>query len=147
MRRPILKRILPSLALGAILVAAPAARAQIFYAPVVSPPVTYSYYPTTTYYAPAPVVSYYPQPTFSAYAPVRHSYFAAPSVSYYQPAVAYSAPVVAYSAPAVAFAPGSYTTRSYVGYGIFRPRGVYTQSYYTPYAAPTTSFYRPILWR
>jgi hypothetical protein len=29
--------------------------------------------------------------------------------------------------------PGAVTTRSYVGLGIFRPRGVYTQSYFTPW--------------
>lgn len=85
------------------------------------------YYPTVV--APAPVV------TTSYYAPV---------VSYYAPTVSYYAPVTSYyAAPA---ATGVVTTRTYYGYGIFRPRGVYTQSYYTP-AVPVTTYYAPVLWR
>ena len=110
------------------------ARAQFVqvYSPpaVLAPQPVYSYYPpTTTYYAP-PVTSYY--------APVT-SYYAAPVTTYYPPTVNYSycPPTTVYSAP-VAVAPtvavpvGTVTTRSFVGYGVFRPRGVYTQSYYTP---------------
>ena len=110
-----------------VLVQAGSAQAQ--YIQVYSPPV---------YAAPAPVVSYYP-PVTTYYAPPAVSYYT-PAVSYYTPAVTYSyyppttvysAPV--YSAPAAVVAPGAVTTRSFVGYGILRPRGVYTQSYYTPY--------------
>jgi hypothetical protein len=75
-----------------------------------APVVSYSYYPPTTVYYPAPSVSYY----------------AAPSVAYYAPSVSY-------------YAPSTVTTRSYYGFGIFRPRGWYTQSYYTPGASG--SFY------
>ena len=39
------------------------------------------------------------------------------------------------------------TTRTFVGLGIFRPRGVYTQSYYGPAYAPVTSYYTPYFWR
>ena len=122
------------IALGVILATAPAARAQyVVYQPqFVTPTVTYSYYQ-------APVVY---QPSVSYYAPPAVSYYQ-PTVSYYQPQVSYYAPV----APVVA-APAAVTTRSYYGYGIFRPRGVYTQSYYTPgYVAPVTSYYAPIRWR
>ena len=124
-----------------VLVQAGSAQAQ--YIQVYSPPVyaapapVVSYYPpVTTYYAP-PAVSYY-TPAVSYYTPAVSYY--TPAVSYYTPAVTYSyypsttvysAPV--YSAPAAVVAPGAVTTRSFVGYGIFRPRGVYTQSYYTPY--------------
>jgi hypothetical protein len=95
---------------------------QVYSAPppvVVSPPpvVTYSYYPPATVYAP-PAVSYY-----------------APAVSYYAPTVAYSVPSTVVYAPPV----GTVTTRSYYGFGIFRPRGWYTQSYYTP--GVSSSFY------
>jgi hypothetical protein len=68
--------------------------------------------PTITYYAPAPTVTY-----------------ASPTVTYASPAVTYSYyPTTVYSAPA-----GVVTTRTWHGHGIFRPRGTYTQSYYTPY--------------
>jgi hypothetical protein len=110
----------------------------VYYDPpvMVAPPapvVTYSYYPpTTVYYAP-PTVSYYP--------PVTTTVYAAPAYP-------------AYSAPVVYSAPGTVTTRSYRGFGVFRPRGVYTQSYYTPsyytpsyyvsgYYAPRVSYYYP----
>ncbi len=104
-------------------------------------------------FAPAPTVAYYPAPAvqYSYYPPAQVSYYPPAQVSYYQPAqVAYSAPVMAYSAPVVAYsppvmtysapvvaysapAPGTYTIRQTTGYGIFRPRGVTTESYYTPY--------------
>jgi hypothetical protein len=88
------------------------------------PTVTYSYYAppapvapvTYSYYAPpAPVVpvtySYYAPP--APVAPVTYSYYAAP-------------------APAVVAPGGVYTTYTYRGYGVFRPRGTYSQTYYTP---------------
>lgn len=100
---------------------------QVYYPPppVVTysapPPVTYSYYPSpvvqpATYYAP-PVVSYYGPPvvTYSAPAPV----------------VAYSAPVTAYY-PATVTTNGIATTRSYLGFGIFRPFGVNRVTTFTP---------------
>jgi len=122
---------LSAIALGVILATAPAARAQyVIYQPqFVTPTVTYSYYQPPVVYQPSV------------------SYYAAPSISYYQPAVSYYQPRVSYYAPVVA-APAAVTTRSYYGYGIFRPRGLYTQSYYTPsYVAPVTSYYAPIRWR
>lgn len=117
--------------------------AQAQYVQVYSPPVLA---------APAPIISYYP-PVTSFYVAPRVSYYTPPvTYSYYPSTTVYSAPVYsapaysvpAYSAPAAVVAPGTVTTRSFVGYGIFRPRGVYTQSYYTPgttVAAPTTSYY------
>lgn len=85
--------------------------------------------PSMSYYAPAPVVAY------SAPAPSVSCNAAAPSVSYYAPASSVSyyapAPVVTYASPVVA-APGIYTTRTYYGFGIFRPRGMYTETYYSP---------------
>jgi hypothetical protein len=93
---------------------------QVYYpAPVVAQPVVSYYAPPTVYVAPAPTVTYYqPAPTVTYYQP-------APTVTYYQPTTVYAAP-----APVV-YSPGVVTTRSYVGLGIFRPRGVYTQSYYS----------------
>ena len=77
----------------------------VYYPQAVAPRVQYSYYPS------APVVSYSVPPVVTYSAP---------------PVVTYSAaPVVTYAAPA-----GVVTTRSYYGYGIFRPRGYYTDSYY-----------------
>ena len=154
---------LAALVLG---IQADAARAQ--YVQVYSPPTYYapavSYYappvyaqPVTAYYAPsvsyyAPATSYY-APAVSYYAPaapVTAYYAPAPVTTYYSPAVNYSyyPSTTVYSAPGYV-APGTITTRNYVGLGIFRPRGVYTQSYYTPGAvvAPTTSFYAPVYWR
>jgi hypothetical protein len=108
----------------AVALAVPAAaRAQYV---VYSPPVYYSPPVVTTSYYAAPVTTYYAAPVTAYYAP-------APVVSYY-------APVTVYSPPAVV---GSYTTRSYVGYGIFRPRGVYTESYYAP-TVVRPSYYRPV---
>jgi hypothetical protein len=94
--------------------------------------------PSVVYYQPAAPVYY--QPAYVA-PTVRYSYYApAPVVTYsapvttYAPVVSYSAPVVTYAAPVVTYAApaGVVTTRSYYGYGIFRPRGYYTESYYTP---------------
>ena len=96
-----------------------------------SPAVVYSS-PFVTYSS--PVVTY-PSPVITYSSPVITS----------EPVVAYSSPVVT-SAPLVSYSyypattvysapvavPGVVTTRSYVGYGIFRPRGVYTESYVWP---------------
>jgi hypothetical protein len=71
---------------------------------------TYSYYPSTTVYS-APAVSY-----------------SAPVVSYSAPVVSYSAPVVTYAAPAAVVTPSVVQQRTYYGYGIFRPRGYYTET-------------------
>ena len=87
-------------------------------APVVtySSPVVYSV-PVATYSSPAVSYSYYPATTvYSAPPPVSYSYYPATTV---------------YSAPAVVV-PGVVTTRSYIGLGIFRPRGVYTETYISP---------------
>jgi hypothetical protein len=88
-----------------------------------SAPATYSYYPSTAY-------SYYPPATTYSYYPPATTYYSysAPAPTYYS----YSAPTVVYSAPAYVAPAGVVTTRSYYGYGIFRPRGYYTESYYTP---------------
>jgi hypothetical protein len=97
-------------------------------------PATYSYYPpTTSYYAAPATYSYYPPTTtyYAAPAPTYYSY-SAPAPTYYS----YSAPAptyYSYSAPAAVVQPGGVvTTYSYYGYGIFRPRGYHTESYYTP---------------
>ena len=116
------------------------AQAQVIYVQprpyIVAQPVVQSYYyapSVTTYSAPA-TYSYYPPATtvysYSAPAPTYYSY-SAPAPTYYS----YSAPpaVVTYSAPVAVIAPaGVYTTRTSYGYGILRPRGYYTESYYTP---------------
>jgi len=103
-----------------------AAQAQVVY---VQPPRTYV----------APVVV--TQPVVPAYyysAPSITTYSSPATYSYYPPATtvySYSSPpaVVTYSAPVtVVPAAGVITTRTYYGYGIFRPRGYYTESYYTP---------------
>jgi hypothetical protein len=109
------------------------AHAQVIYvqpARVYAPPVVVSQPVVTSYYyapsAPPPVVyssSYYSAPPVVTYS-------APPVVSYYSPSVVtYSAPpIMTYSAPA----PGYYETRSYYGFGIFRPRGWTTETYYRP---------------
>jgi hypothetical protein len=127
----------PAIAVAAIVLGvfglSPSARAQyiqVYSAPpaVLAPAPVVSYYaPVTSYYAP-PVTSYYVAPPVTAYyaAPVTSYYAPAPAVSY-----SYYPSTTVYASPAPV-ATGTITTRSYVGYGIFRPRGVYTQSYYTP---------------
>lgn len=133
-RRPLRFAAIAGLTLGALFLAAYSpADAQIYrvyYPPVAvpAPGVTYTYYP------PAPTVSYvyYPPPVTRVY------YSAPPNVSCSQepstacsPQVVYSAPVVpqtVYAAPA----PSVVTTRTFVGLGIFRPRGVHTVTYYNP---------------
>jgi hypothetical protein len=108
---------LPALAQAQVIVVEPS---RVYSSPViVSQPVVRSYYaPRTSYYA-APVVAYSSPPVVTYSAPA--------------PLVTYSAPVVTYSAPATVLAPaGVYETRSYYGFGILRPRGWYTESYYRP---------------
>jgi hypothetical protein len=81
---------------------------------VVAPPVVQSYYysPSITTYSSSATYSYYPPTTVYSYS---------------------SPAVVTYSSPPTVIAPaGVITTRSYYGFGIFRPRGYYTESYYTP---------------
>jgi len=98
--------------------------------------------------APAPVISFSP-PVTTFYAPPVTSFYApAPSYSFYPPTTVFSAPA-AVVAPTAFVTPGTVTTRTFVGYGIFRPRGVYTQNFVTPGAvvAPTTSFYSPVFVR
>ena len=118
---------LAAFALAVSAVLSTAAQAQLVQVQV-GPPVIYSqpvvpayYYPAPTYVAPS--VSYYSAPR------VTYSYYpSAPSV------VTYSAPpVVTYAAPVTYVAPaGYYETRTYYGYGIFRPRGYYSETYYRP---------------
>jgi hypothetical protein len=107
-----------SLALLAALLPAPAQAQVVFAQPSVVVP------------APVVVQSYYGAPVAPSI-----SYYAAPAAySYYPPTTAYYAAPAAYSVPAtVAYPAGVYTTRTYQGFGIFRPRGLYTQSYYSPY--------------
>ena len=117
-----------ALAVLALVAVSPvSAQVVVYYPPA---PVTYSYYapPTTVYYSPAPV-------TYSYYAPPVSTVAYYPTTTYY-PATVYS--------PSVVYSPGVVTTRSYVGLGIFRPRGVYTQSYYTPYVS---GYYYPAYYR
>ncbi len=91
-----------------------------YYAPSAPPAVTYA--PSYSYYSGPPVVSYSAPPVMTYSAPPVMTY-SAPSV------VTYSAPpVMTYSAPA----PGYYETRSYYGFGVFRPRGWTTETYYRP---------------
>ena len=116
-----MRRVVPFLALALLAGAlAPSfAQAQVVY---VQPARAY-------YVAPAPVVRSYVVPQSSVtYAP-SYSYYSGP------PIVVQSAPapVVTYSAPATIMVPaGHYETRTYHGFGIFRPRGTYTETYYRP---------------
>jgi hypothetical protein len=101
--------------------------------------------PARTYVAPVvvtqPVVPayYYSAPSITTYSsPATYTYYPPATYSYYPPATTVysysgSPAVVTYSAPAtVVPAAGVVTTRTYYGYGIFRPRGYYTESFYTP---------------
>lgn len=106
---------LPALAQAQVIVVQPG---RSYFPPViVSQPVVTSYYY-------APLVA--PSVTYSA----SYSYYAGP------PVLTYAAPpaVVTYYAPAPVYvpAPGYYETRTYYGYGILRPRGYYTETYYRP---------------
>ena len=108
--------LLPSLAQAQIIYVQPG---RVYAPPVyVAPPTVSSYY-----YAPSVV----PQSvTYSS----SYSYYGGPPVVTY----ASPAPIVTYSAPAPVYlpAPGYYETRTGFGYGIFRPRGYYTETYYRP---------------
>jgi hypothetical protein len=96
--------------------------ARTYVAPVVVTPAYYYSPPSVTTYS-SPTYSYYPSTTYSYYPPTTTVYSYTPSPA-----------VVTYSAPAQVVVPatGVYTTRTYYGYGIFRPRGYYTETYYTP---------------
>jgi hypothetical protein len=77
-----------------------------------------AYYVTPSYYAP-PVTTYSSGYRLSYYPPTTTVYsYSAPSV------VTYSAPPATYLVPAT----GVVETRTYYGYGIFRPRGYYTET-------------------
>jgi hypothetical protein len=129
------------LALAAYAMLPGAAQAQVVIVgrPAYYPPpviVSQSYYPPVVTYSAPPVVTYsappvvYSAPPVVTYSSPQVVYSAPPVVTYSSPQVVYSAPpsVVTYAAPA----PGVYTTRTYYGYGILRPRGTYTQTYYQP---------------
>jgi hypothetical protein len=110
-----------------------AAQAQVIYVQpprVYAPPVFYTQPVVPTYYAAPSVTTYSAPATYSYYPP------SGPVYSYSAPTTVYSAPpsVVTYAAPAQVIVPASgiITTRTSYGYGIFRPRGYYSQSYYTP---------------
>ena len=134
-----------ALALVALALSAGVAPAQIIYVEsrprvvTCAPPPVYVSAPVVSYSAPvvyaAPVVTYsaysapvvtYSSPVVSSTPVVSYSYY--PSTTgysaYYPSATVYSAPVVV--------VPGVVTTRTYVGLGIFRPRGVYTETYVLP---------------
>lgn len=117
------------------------AQAQV----VFSSPPGHVVLPATSYYAPP--VTVYSQPV-TVYSPPITVY-SPPPVAYYSPPVTsyYAAPVATYyAAPVAAVTPGVVTTRTYTGLGIFRPRGVYTESYVAP-VAPRTSYYVPLYMR
>ena len=98
---------------------------QVYSAPpavLVPAPVTVYRAPVVVNYAPA-VVAPAPTVTYSYYPPSSTVVYSAPPAS----TVVYSAPV-----SSAILAPGYYTTRSYYGYGIFRPRGLNVETTYTP---------------
>ena len=106
---------LPAFAQAQVIIVQPS---RVYVPPVyVNPPVVSSSY----YVAPsiAPPVTYAP----------TYSYYAGPSVVTYAPL----APVITYSAPTAVYLPsGYYESRSYYGFGIFRPRGWTTETYWRP---------------
>jgi hypothetical protein len=100
------------------------AQAQVIYVQprTYAPPIVYAPPVVQTYYAAPPITTYSAPATYSFYPQ------SAPVYSYSAP------PIVTYSAPAAYVVPatGVYTTRTSYGYGIFRPRGYYSETYYTP---------------
>jgi hypothetical protein len=88
---------------------------------IVTQPVRPVYYVT-------PSISYSPSytPSYSYYPPT--TVYSAPTVTYSAPVVTYSPPVVSYAAPSAVVSPSVVETRTYYGYGIFRPRGYYTET-------------------
>lgn len=111
--------------------AQPASTTVTYYSPA-PPPTTVTYYPpstfptTVTYYSPAP------QPTTVTYYP-----------SSPPPATTvYSLPATVYI-PTTFVSPGTVTTRTYVGLGIFRPFGVNRDTYVTPESR--TTYYTPLV--
>lgn len=130
-----------ALALVALALTAGLAPAQVIY--VQSPRRVVSYYAPPVVYS-TPVVTYASPIVYSS--PVVYSApmttYSSPVISYYPSTTVYSSPAVSYSyypattvysAPAAVAGPGVVTTRSYYGFGIFRPRGVYTQTYVSPW--------------
>ncbi len=88
-------------------------------------------------YPPPIIVNPAPAPSITYCPPVapRVSYYPAPTITYYQPPVTvYSPPPAAVYVPAPTYVttPGTVTTRSYLGLGIFRPFGVNRDVYYSP---------------
>ena len=111
-----MQRFIPTIALAVLAGAAVASPARAQYV-VAQPQVL----------VPAPVVTTFSPPPVVAVPAVTHSYYAAPAVTHSY----YAAPAtVTYSAPATVAVPvvGT-TTRTYRGYGVFRPRGLYTETY------------------
>lgn len=89
---------------------------------------------------------YYPAPVFLAppsLPPVVTSYYLAPGTVYCTPSVSYysAPPTTVYSPPVAYSSPGVVTAHTYRGFGIFRPRGFYTQYHYSP---GVTSYYTPL---
>jgi hypothetical protein len=108
---------LPSLAHAQVIIVQPG-RTYVPAPVYVNPPVV-----SSSYYV-APSVS----PPLVTYSSPTYSYYSGPST------ITYSAPpVFTYSAPTAVYLPAPrLETRTYYGYGIFRPRGWYTETYYRP---------------
>ncbi len=117
---------------------------QMFSGPIVTPQAMYAspsvVTPQATFYAPGPI-SYparvvVPQAAVTSYSYYPNNSFVTPqslpaTVTYSPPPlVSYAAPPTFVQSPSPA--PGLYTVRTYNGYGIFRPRGTVTETYYTP---------------
>ncbi len=103
-----------------------AAQAQVIYvqpARVYAPPVVVLS-PPPVYYAAPPVTTYSSSVTYSYYPRTTTVVSSSPA-----PIIVNSS-----SAPATLVVPatGVITTRTSYGYGILRPRGYYTESFYTP---------------
>ncbi len=119
------------LTLAALGLTAGAASAQVV---IVHSPPRVVYAPRPVVFVPQPVVTYSsPVVSFSApgvveASPVVTSYYPGTTTTY-----SYYPSTTVYSAPAAVAAPGVVTTRTYVGFGIFRPRGVHTETYFRPY--------------
>jgi hypothetical protein len=103
--------------------------------------------PSTSYYSPvtvySPPATVYSPPPVTYYSPPPVTYYSSPVTVYSAPVATYVSPYTVYSAPAAYVSPGVVTTRTYAGFGVFRPRGVYTESYVAP-VAPRAALYRPL---
>ena len=89
----------------------------VFAQPVFAPPVFAAPQPIVNFSFYSPPAQVFPAPVTSFSSPV-----------FVQPTVAFSAPVVA--APVVG---GTFVTHTYTGFGIFRPRGTFTETYFRPW--------------